>query len=583
MKGRVLLYLFLVATLCMGCGGRLSMRQLQELEACMGAAPDSVLAVLTASDMPRWGEARALYALLTVQAQDKSYIDVADDSLISVATRYYEHKGEPLRRLQAYYYHGRVYANAGLRHEAMTAYTRAEEFVDEVDAPYPVGLLYAQIGVLYGYDYDYQLALEYMEEALSHYEQANKERLVNITKLDIVQFYLNMHGFSQADSLLNEVLSWGKMNDDIQIMHSTLNLLLRLYDAMGDVEALDSLLNQHPIESILPNATMYGIIAHYYARKGEGIAAITALSRAWEISVTAQDTAMLWHKSYQLNKTLGYSEAALSDYEYLFALQDSTVRVTLQQPLMVSQLGHYQSRLQIEELRNLNYRYLMSIATLILLIVAATLYKYVRHRFRHKQEELDNYMELADELRHTLYHKEESIANNEVAMERIRQELQLSQSQLEELRVQLHVQDDAMQTQIADLLGGQFRLLNKLSETYYELESSKEDTPIRNRIYEQVKAEIDSLRDGGGKYVELEAIVNRNLDNIMARLRAELPHLKEQDFIYLTFFYARFSGKAISLFTRTKRDTVYKIKERLCAKIESSDAPSKDYFLSMLP
>ena len=70
-----------------------------------------------------------LYALLTVQAQDKSYIDVADDSLIRVATEYYDHRGTPLRRLQAFYYHGRVYANAGHRHEAMTAYTRAKDFV----------------------------------------------------------------------------------------------------------------------------------------------------------------------------------------------------------------------------------------------------------------------------------------------------------------------------------------------------------------------------------------------------------------------------------------------------------------------
>ena len=66
MKHRIALYLFLVATLCMGCGGRISMRQLQELEARVNDVPDSVLRVLTAADMPRWGEARALYALLTV-------------------------------------------------------------------------------------------------------------------------------------------------------------------------------------------------------------------------------------------------------------------------------------------------------------------------------------------------------------------------------------------------------------------------------------------------------------------------------------------------------------------------------------
>ena len=33
MKHRILLYLVLVATLCMGCGGRIGMRQLERLEA----------------------------------------------------------------------------------------------------------------------------------------------------------------------------------------------------------------------------------------------------------------------------------------------------------------------------------------------------------------------------------------------------------------------------------------------------------------------------------------------------------------------------------------------------------------------
>ena len=155
MKFRTVIYSLLLATLCMGCGNTLPMRELERLEACVNDAPDSVLVVLTATDMPRWGEARALYALLTVQAQDKSGLDVADDSLIRVATRYYDRKGLPLRRLQAFYYHGRVYANAGLHHEAMTAYTRAKEFADKVDALYSVGLLYAQMGVLYGNDYDY--------------------------------------------------------------------------------------------------------------------------------------------------------------------------------------------------------------------------------------------------------------------------------------------------------------------------------------------------------------------------------------------------------------------------------------------
>lgn len=577
-----MIYTLLLATLCMGCGGHLSMRELERLEACVNDAPDSVLAVLTAADMPRWGERRALYALLTVQAQDKNGLDVADDSLIRVATRYYDRKGLPLRRLQAFYYHGRVYANAGLRHEAMTAYTRAQEFVDEVDAPYPVGLLYLQMGVLYGNDYDYQRALESMQEALRYYELAGKERLQYIAKRNMGLIYLNMLQYPQADSLLNEVLVWSEAHNNFHIMNSVLTPLLRLYDATANAEALDSLLMRYPIDVLPQNAATYGIIARSHALKGDESMAEESLKQAWRLSKTPHDTAMLWQKSSEIYKNLDAPYIALQGYERLLIHQDSVVRITLQQPLIASQRDHYETRLKVEELRNQQQRFLMRGAAVIILMVAVALGIYVRNCFRRKQEELNEYMELADELRHTLYHKEESIANNEAVMEHIRQELQLSHTQLEELRVQLHAHDDTMQTQIAELLGGQFQLLNRLSETYYELESSKEDTPIRNRIFEQVKAEIDSLRDGGEKYIELEAIVNRNLDNIMARLRAELPHLKEQEFIYLTFFYARFSGKAISLFTRTKRDTIYKIKERLCKKIKTSDAPSRDFFLSNL-
>ena len=53
MKLRTVIYALLLATLCMGCGNTLSMRELERLEACVNDAPDSVLAVLTAADMPR--------------------------------------------------------------------------------------------------------------------------------------------------------------------------------------------------------------------------------------------------------------------------------------------------------------------------------------------------------------------------------------------------------------------------------------------------------------------------------------------------------------------------------------------------
>ena len=66
----------------------------------------------------------------------------------------------------------------------------------------------------------------------------------------------------------------------------------------------------------------------------------------------------------------------------------------------------------------------------MILMVAVALGIYIRNCFRRKQEELNEYMELADELRHTLYHKEESIANNEAFTKR----KSISQEDLAEIR-----------------------------------------------------------------------------------------------------------------------------------------------------
>ena len=561
MKHRIALYLFLLATLCVGCGDAPSMRQLQGLEARVNEVPDSVLAVLTASNMPRWGEARALYALLTVHAQDKSYIDVTDDSLISVATRYYDRRGHALHRLQAFYYHGRVYDNAGLYHEAMSAYTRAKEFVEEVDAPYPIGLLYLHVGILCGNDYDYQRALDNLEKAFSCFEKAEMKRLAYIVKRNIGLFHLNMHHFSHADSLFNEVLAWGEEHNETSIIYSSINQLLRLYDATENIEALDSLFKRYPIESLPRNAATYSIITNYYALRGNKTLAEKTLLEAWDISATAEDTAKLWNKSYLMYKQLGDKEKALHSHEHLFAHQDSVLRISLQQPLIASQLSHYQSRLEVEELRNLNYRYLMGIAALVIVIVAVVLWILYREAFRKKEEQVKQYMDAADQLRITLYHKEEEL-------DKVTDALQ-----------QQATDTATLQQRIASLFKEQYNLLDELCTTYYE--NPKEE--LRSgHIFEQVCDTINFFSSDEG-YARLEAIVNDGCNDAIAHLRCEFPKFKETDFRLLCYFCAGFSIQTICLFTQEDSKKLWVYKSRLIARIKNSDAPSKEIILAQIP
>ena len=55
---------------------------------------------------------------------------------------------------------------------------------------------------------------------------------------------------------------------------------------------------------------------------------------------------------------------------------------------------YYKTRLEVEELRSQQQRYLIIVAAVVVLLVAVVLGIYVRSRFRHKQEELNEYMEL---------------------------------------------------------------------------------------------------------------------------------------------------------------------------------------------
>ena len=83
-------------------------------EALMNEHPDSAWAMLNtlSPDEMEQNRTRALYALLYTQAQDKTYRDEANDSLISVAVDYYRHTGDVRHKFLSFYYKGRVHFNA---------------------------------------------------------------------------------------------------------------------------------------------------------------------------------------------------------------------------------------------------------------------------------------------------------------------------------------------------------------------------------------------------------------------------------------------------------------------------------------
>ena len=125
----------LVATLCMGCGGRIEMRQLERLEAQLDNVPHLVQQGLDSIPFAMLrGEARALYAILRTQADYKCYVPLTTDTLIRYATDYYNRNRKSYRAAMAWYSLGCVYTELQDDVAAVEAYLQAQRlFPDTTD------------------------------------------------------------------------------------------------------------------------------------------------------------------------------------------------------------------------------------------------------------------------------------------------------------------------------------------------------------------------------------------------------------------------------------------------------------------
>ena len=224
MKCRMLLHLLLVAALCMGCSGRVSMRQLERLEAQIDSVPELVREALDSIPSASLrGEARALYAILRTQADYKCYEPLTSDSLIRYATNYYSRSRKSYRAAMAWYSLGCVYTELKNDAAAVEAYLQAQSLFPDTTVRYH-RLCYQNLGSHY-------LNKKMVDEALNAYLAYH-----NVTEgyahlyadIGLARVYIHKKQPERAREILEDVL---KLRDEID----TLSLETILFE-LGKIE-----------------------------------------------------------------------------------------------------------------------------------------------------------------------------------------------------------------------------------------------------------------------------------------------------------------------------------------------------------
>lgn len=165
-----------------------------------------------------------------------------------------------------------------------------------------------------------------------------------------------------------------------------------------------------------------------------------------------------------------------------------------------------------------------------------------------------------------------TIARNRLIRKRKEiEELSMLITERNERNIELKAKIDA-------LYGSRLDTLNMLCNEYFEKNESEK---VRLTLYNEVEKHILALRDSKN-IDELENIVNSYLDNILSRVKEQLPELNRKDLTFLTYLYAGFSPRAVCIFTDIKIKNFYNRRSRLKDRILASDAPDREYFASKM-
>ena len=138
--------------------------------------------------------------------------------------------------------------------------------------------------------------------------------------------------------------------------------------------------------------------------------------------------------------------------------------------------------------------------------------------------------------------------------------------------------DLRLKAKVDALYGARMDTLNLLCNKYFEISDSEK---LKISFYDEIEHHILSLKDNKS-VAELENIVNEYLDDILIRIKEQIPDLPEKDLVFLTYLYAGFSLRAVCVFTDIKIKNFYNRRSRLKERILGSDAPDKDEFVARM-
>ena len=638
MKTKHILYLLLVWVAMIACSDPKPVTDtLHRAEALMNEHPDSAWTLLNTLSPDEMGQnsTRALYALLYTQAQDKTYRDETNDSLISIAVDYYRDTDDVRHKFLSYYYKGRVHFNTKDYLNATICYMEAEQLADEVGDDYLVGLLYAELGRIYRLYYDYPKSLEAYQKSAECYELAGKIRHRNYIWYNQSIVYRNINKYDESECLLRMALESAKDDGDNTLINFCMGSLVMSFVEQNRMSEAKSFYGKLKLlaDEDFGSPSFMGKLAKMYATEQNYVLANEYLDNGWKCAESKSDSVSLYIASSEVYSLQGHGKQAYQELLKGVLMQNKDTRQALQQPVLTAQRDHLSEKLEFEAYKLRMRKLLNLVSTLFFLLLLGVLVYVFRRMLKKKkatidklgkenqnllQQLVDNKKEadrIVEKLKCELIRKEkhsnaeisellQKLEFGENSMADLKQKLsekEINCQEMESLIQQLE-SDSRMNATVLDGLCAEMEklqeqnrmmmsqkvellksVLEQVAELVYlhEAKCYKEESKEK-RIKESIRSLKKDYFAGENEYRKVEALVNLYLDNAMWHFRKEVTLPNEADYRRVCYMFAGVSGQVIGQIMNESKDAVYQRRSRLLKKIVSLSCVHKGMFVALL-
>ena len=529
-----------------GCTSAKVNSTLKDVESYISERPDSALAILESigrADL-KSRRSEAHHALLHAMALDKNYIDVTDDSLASVAVRYYSKHGPKKYLARSLYYKGLSYFNNGQYDKSIIELSKAESEASISDSLY-LGFIKVLQSNIYNINYSESTSINLLEEALSIYTSLHSEYYMFIAKHELAIAYTNIERYDDAEKLLKELISSDKLNTRI------------LTKSLGDYAFLLAVRSnpnfKEAVEFYEKTATVedgrymskqdYWVWAHALAETGD-------FDRSQQIvdmlsPIDTSGTAYYWQ--YEIAKIKGDKDKAFELFEEFSRKNNQEVVQILKQSISSVQRDYYQSQYEISDYKLRVRSLILYIVTLSsIIVIALIVFSVIRYR-RRKDAEKEYYISYAEEVNR----------------------------QLDEFKNGTY---SALQKKYISMHKEKYETLQTLFEKFLQSDGRIDAEKL---VYKKVVSLINELKEDIQNSSRFDKILDSELDGIMTNLKTEFPKLNERYYMLFGYLALGFNYPIISHFMGCSENAVRIIKNRLKSTIKNSDAEHKSEFLEV--